>query len=350
MRVANYDHNLKGLMQEMCDHLIEQGVLGISQEENVQVQAVCPSFLERKQRGKDKPKHIVIFDLNNSFFQNHMARDALAWLGMITAFGGLRIMKRSSQGLVGQSEEIKLKEGICAKITDDIYVGGQSQEEAAANYIRILRKLALANLKVSPAKTKIFPHEASVLGWVWKRGGQIEASPHRKCSLLNAKEDNIYQVRHMRGFLGLYKTLHMATPAISQVLVPLEEEVAGALPGDKFQWTHKATQRFCKAKSHLDKVSSLYRPIPDDQLMIKPDGSTMTPANGYVIYAIKDGQLRPVHYHSVKLKDEIKKRSPWRSRSWPSPLLSIQSTTCSASPRRPSSSAPTSSLWPRPSN
>ena len=59
MRVANYDHNLKGLMQEMCDHLIEQGVLGISQEENVQVQAVCPSFLERKQRGKDKPKYLL---------------------------------------------------------------------------------------------------------------------------------------------------------------------------------------------------------------------------------------------------------------------------------------------------
>ena len=132
---------------------------------------------------------------------------------------------------------------ICAKITDDIYVGGQTQAETAANYIGILKKLANANLKISPAKTKIFPQEASVLGWVWKKGGFIRASPHRKCPLLSAKEEDIYQARHMRGFLGLYKTLHMATPAISQVLAPLEDQVAGELPGDKFRWTHKVSHK-----------------------------------------------------------------------------------------------------------
>ena len=61
----------------------------------------------------------------------------------------------------------------------------------AANYIRILKKIALADLKVSPAKTKIFPQDASMLGWVWKMGGYLEASPHRKCSLVNAKEEDI---------------------------------------------------------------------------------------------------------------------------------------------------------------
>ena len=55
VRVVNYDHDLKGLMQEVCDRLTEQGVLAITQEQGVQVQAVCPSFLERKQRGKDSP-------------------------------------------------------------------------------------------------------------------------------------------------------------------------------------------------------------------------------------------------------------------------------------------------------
>ena len=103
-----------------------------------------------------------------------MAEDALPWHGLMTPFGGLRILKRSGQGLVGQSEEMdellakilkdEMREGICAKITDDIYMGGQTQREMAINYIRILRKLAMANLKISPAKTKIFPQEASVLG------------------------------------------------------------------------------------------------------------------------------------------------------------------------------------------
>ena len=44
----------------------------------------------------------MIFDFDNSFFQNHMAKDALPWLGMMTSFGGLRIMKRRGQGLVGR--------------------------------------------------------------------------------------------------------------------------------------------------------------------------------------------------------------------------------------------------------
>ena len=30
-----------------------------------------------------------------------------------------------------------------------------------------------------------------MLGWVWKMGGYLEASPHRKCSLVNAKEEDI---------------------------------------------------------------------------------------------------------------------------------------------------------------
>ena len=159
-------------MQKVYDRLTEQGVLAIPQEQGVQVQVVCPSFLERKQRGKGKPKHqlttkdvrliinfnpvneyiknlptpmvtpndvfiklgrwkhIVIFELNNSFFQNHMAMDALPWLGLMAPFGGLRILKQSGQGLVGQSEEMdellakilkdEMREGICAKITDDI--------------------------------------------------------------------------------------------------------------------------------------------------------------------------------------------------------------------------------------
>ena len=145
---------------------------------------------------------------------------------------------------------------------------------------------------------------------MWKKGGFIEASPHRKCSLLNAKEEDIYQTRHMREFLDLYKTLHMATPAISEVLAPLEDQVAGALPGDKFQWTHKASQSFRESKDNLEKVSTLYLPSPEDQLMIKPDGSKMTPGVGHVIYAVKNGQLRPVRYHSVKLKEDFKKWSP----------------------------------------
>ena len=56
VRVPSYDHDLKGLQQELMDDLTDQGVLLIPQDHDIVVQSVCPSFIQRKQRAKDKPK------------------------------------------------------------------------------------------------------------------------------------------------------------------------------------------------------------------------------------------------------------------------------------------------------
>ena len=185
VRIPNYSHALKRLQQEVMDDLTEQNVLLIPQDHNIHVQAVCPSFIQRKERAKHKaehllinvgpinekikpvpihvPKpedilimlgkwnHIVIFDLYNGYFQNHMAPKDIPWLGVQTPFGGLRVMARSGQGLAGMAEEFdeltnkilkdELKDGICTKIVDDCYVSGKTQEEAALDYKRVLRKL-----------------------------------------------------------------------------------------------------------------------------------------------------------------------------------------------------------------
>ena len=57
----------------------------------------------------------------------------------------------------------ELQEGICSLIVDDLYVGGETQLEAATNYLRILTKLNNANLKVAPEKSHIFPKSVDVL-------------------------------------------------------------------------------------------------------------------------------------------------------------------------------------------
>ena len=53
-----------------------------------------------------KWKEIIIIDLYNAFFQNHMADDNQQWLGIMTPFSGLRVLARSGQGLLGQSKEL----------------------------------------------------------------------------------------------------------------------------------------------------------------------------------------------------------------------------------------------------
>merc|ERR1711940_461755 len=112
-------------------------------------------------------KFIIQMDLYSGYFQNHMSEDAIPWLGVQTPFGGLRVLSRSGQGLMGMAEEFdeltakvlkqEMQDGICAKIVDDVVVGGETMEEAAKNYIRVLKQLHAANLKVSPEKTVIFP-------------------------------------------------------------------------------------------------------------------------------------------------------------------------------------------------
>ena len=127
------------------------------------------TFIPSWENGK-----LIIIDLYNAFFQNHIADDDQNWLGIMTPFSGLRVLTRSGQGLLGQSEELDelmakiigddIKEGRAVKIQDDMIIGGATQLEAAKNYIQILEKLYLANLRAEPHKTVIFPKSADISG------------------------------------------------------------------------------------------------------------------------------------------------------------------------------------------
>ena len=122
-------------------------------------------------------------------------------------------------------------------------------------------------------------------------------SPHRRSSLLNTKEEDIKTVQDMRSFIGLYKTLHIATPAMSRFITPLEDTVQNLQSKDKYQWNHAASQRFREAKSHIKTNHTLYLPHPNDQLVIKPDGASNQPGIDQTLFRFKNKALVPVRYH-----------------------------------------------------
>ena len=62
VRMVSYSHDLKQLHQTVCDELTHQGVLGIPQQHDVNVQFVCPSFLRRKPKAKAKPNQLLTKD------------------------------------------------------------------------------------------------------------------------------------------------------------------------------------------------------------------------------------------------------------------------------------------------
>ena len=364
LRAVNYSHALMALQQELMDDLTREGVLRDPQDEdmNISVQSICPTFISRKRKAKDKPKelltkadvrllinfgpvndliknvpttmttvdevfnvlgsfkHIIAFDMHSGFFQNHMSKESIPWLGVMTPFGGLRVITRSGQGLLGMSEEFtlllrkiikeELQAKICVQLVDDFYVGGATQQEAASNYLTILKKFRLANLKISAAKTHIFPKQVDVLGWLWHEGGKIEPSPHRRSSLVNTRQEDIKKVKDMRSWLGLYKTLRRATPNIAILLDALEQAVATKESKEDFLWTHELEMRFREAKSAVKDMHTLYLPSPDDQLCMEPDGAKMTPGIGHLLYAIKEETKVPVRFHSLKLPEKCKRWQP----------------------------------------
>ena len=358
----NYDHDTKVLLQQVCDEFTQAGVLGIPQDFNVQVQHVSPCFLVRKQRAKNKNKneltpkdvrlvvnfgklndhlkniptpvtkskdifthlgrwkHIIVMDLFQGFFQNHMAANDGQWLGISTPFGGLRFMRRSGQGLLGQCEEldelltkvlsIEIQSGYVTRIADDLYIGGATPMETAKNYEQVIAKLNAANLKISADKTKIFLDSVDILGWVWKKGGFVSPSPHRINSLKNTVHTDITCVKDLRSWLGLYKTLMPASPNLTLILDPFDKVVADKDSKDIVDWDESLKMHFTKAKEAVDNIQTLYLPDPNDQLLIVVDAAKAKPGLGHILYAIKDNTKLPVSFHSNKLSENHAK---WHS-------------------------------------
>ena len=362
VHTVNYDHETKKLLQEVCDLFTEHQVLGIPQEHDIQVKHVSPCFLVRKQRAKTKPKHlltpsdvrlvvnfgqineyllnlptpvtkpkdifnqlgkwkhIITMDLFQGFYQNHMTLEDAPWLGISTPFGGLRFLRRSGQGLIGQSEEMdelltkvigpEIQSGAALRIADDLYIGGETPGQTAKNYNTILSKLSKANLKISPSKTNIFLPSVDILGWVWKQGGFLEPSPHRKIALKNTKPEDIKVVKDMRSWLGLYKTLIPASPNLTILLDPFDQTTADRDSKEPYIWDRDLNNAFSKAVTALDSLVNLYLPHPDDQLLLVVDAAKTNPGLGHTLYAIKDNKKLPVAFHSTKLKPPYAQWNP----------------------------------------
>jgi len=358
-----YNSQLNGLLQELCDELTHQNVLGIPQEDNIIVQCVAPCFLRKKQKAKNKPnnelrkedvrlvvnaniiskhlknlptkvtkpqevyagiakwKYIIKTDLYQGFFQNHLHPDAYQWCAIQTPYGGIRYFKRSIQGLLGQTEEQDellarvlhkpLQAGKCVKIADDMFTGGETIEDAIQNFKELMNILQANNLKISASKTVLFPKQVDILSWVWNQGGFLSPSPHRKQALADVHPEHIKTIKDLRSWIGLYKTFLDCTPNLTSILDPFDTITGGKDSKDAVTWTPELTKRFHKAQLHIDSMTNIYLPQAEDQLIITCDGARTPPAVGMILQArTPSGQIKTVRFYSVKLKPHVTKWFP----------------------------------------
>ena len=97
----------------------------------------------------------------------------------------------------------------------------------------------------------------------------------------------------MRSWVGLFKTLHIATPDICSILAPFEAASAGKDTNKKIEWTHKLETEFRQAKDKIKQMVTLYLPSPNEQLILQTDASKQ--GLGHILYAIKDKSAIKCH-------------------------------------------------------
>ena len=359
VNIPKWSSNRDKLLQEKIDQLTEMGVLTDPYEHDVQVKCIHPCFLQKKARAADKSMEecsisevrfltaansvnnlcrqiqtkipdqneifkfvannpfVIYADLYESFFQNHLNKRDWGHMAINSPFKGLRVYTRSTQGLLNQDEELNqllskvlgevLMEGFCMKIADDLLIGGQTLDDAINNWEKVLIRLSNANLKLSPAKVRIFPKEASIFGWTVKQG-TISPDPHRQLTLTKIKHTDIKTIGDLRSWMGIYKTFLIAMPGVAYLMDPFDRFVAGVKDSKaEVVWTEALVQAFKTAADRAkDSVRFLTLPRKHEQLVLMPDATVKNPAIGFILNVVRQDKLLPVIFYSFKLTDQQK--------------------------------------------
>ena len=169
-RLLQYARHQLMELQQKFDELEALGVFKRPEDINIPVEYLNPSFLVKKPSGgyrlvtafadvgrysKPQPslmpdvdstlrliaqwKHIIATDLTSAFYQIPLSHGSMKYCGVATPFRGVRVYARSAMGMPGSETALEelmsrvlgdlLKEGIVAKIADDLYCGGNSPSE-----------------------------------------------------------------------------------------------------------------------------------------------------------------------------------------------------------------------------
>ena len=197
-RLPQYARHQLLELQQKFDELEALGVFKRPEDINIPVEYLNPSFLVKKPSGdyrlvtafadvgrcsKPQPslmpdvdstlrliaqwKHIIATDLTSAFYQIPLSCGSMKYFGVATPFRGVRVYARSAMGMPGSETALEelmsrvlgdlLKEGIVAKIADDLYCGGNSPSELLSNWKKVLQALHKCDLRLSASKTIINP-------------------------------------------------------------------------------------------------------------------------------------------------------------------------------------------------
>ena len=181
-----------------------------------------------------------------------------------------------------------VEEGCVAKLADDLYIGGQTAQEALINWERVLQCLSTNNLRLAASKTIICPKSTTILGWIWSQG-TLSASPHRLTALSSVKPPST--VHGLRSFIGAYKVLSRVLKGYADLMHPLELAASGKNTKSKISWNDDLLCAFHTAQASLSKCETITLPHPSDILWIVTDASVKCQGLGATLYCRRRDDL-----------------------------------------------------------
>ena len=348
-----FNRKCQDLLQAKCDQLERQGVLTDPKHHGIDIRHASPCFIQQKARARHKPldkcdlseirfitsfnvlndsihpmqgrsntyndivkflgrfKHFIFADLLNSYFQVKVDKRFWKYLAIMTPHRGMKVLTRCGQGLLNSDfhlDEVMadtlgddISKGYACVARDDLFIGGNTIDEALENYASIMSKLNKNNLKLTARKVRIFLPDTEVFGHRITNN-KVSPSDHIITTLAKTSMDELITIKQVNSWRGLYKTLIRHLPNLAQFMAPFDAACGGKSSVSNFDWTKPGmAEAFNAAINQLGKVHATVLPNPAEQLYLLPDTSKSNLCSGWVLYTKRDEKLLPVQYASAKL-------------------------------------------------
>ena len=223
-----------------------------------------------------KFKHFCILDIQNAFLSIKLTQRARELLAIITPFGtflpnrtpyGLRTSPSAfCYALYMILHDLKFVQFYM----DDIYIGGNSEEEMIDNLCIVLDRLHKHNLKIRLSKTKFFVKKIKLLGVIYSSTGK-QIDPDKISAIQKFGEINT--LKKLQCFLGMLAYVSSFIPHFSSVCAPLYALLKSQ--NVPFRLTKEALAAYDALKEYIGRTTMLYHVNLSKPIYLSTDASNV---------------------------------------------------------------------------
>ena len=260
-----------------------------------------------------KKKIFSKVDLKDAFFQLPIAKEDIPKTTITTPIGAFEYM-RLNFGLCGAAQSfqrfidcvlrnLKSKDSqndvtLFAYI-DDIIIASEDEETHKKDLEALFQRLAEYNLKINLLKCQFIKESIDFLGHRVTQNG-IAPLPEKVAAVENFPLPKTF--RNLRNFIGLVNYYHRFLKDAAKILAPLNNFLKGykkSFRNKLVPWSKDTIDAFEAAKKALANAALLSFPVPDAELALFTDASTI--AVGGVLQQKINEIWYPLGFFSRKL-------------------------------------------------